>query len=225
MKKTLALMLILTIILVGCKSSSFDGDQVKVDLYLMSFCPFGNQAEEIMEPVYDAIKEAIDFNAHYVIYSNYRGGGPVFCLDDEDKYCSMHGIYELNQGLRELCVANHIGYDEWFDFIKEINKKCTYLNADHCWRDIAKELNLDVDLIQSCEKEEGLSLAAEELALNKQNGVRGSPSLFINGKSYNGQRSPQHYLKAICEQFENEPSGCNKVLATPQVAPSGAGCG
>ena len=75
-----------------------------VKLFTMTFCPYGNQAEDAMHPVVEALKDNIEVEPHYVIYSNYRGGGPQYCLDDENKYCSMHGIQELNQDVRELCV-------------------------------------------------------------------------------------------------------------------------
>ena len=71
------------------------------------------------------------------IYSNYNGGGATYCLDKENKYCSMHGIQELNQGVRELCVQKYQP-DKLWDFVMKINKACSASNADTCWEAVAK---------------------------------------------------------------------------------------
>jgi len=92
-----------------------------VKLFVMSFCPFGNQAEEMLMPVVDLLKDKADIELHYIIYSNYASGYPDYCLDKENKYCSMHGIGELHQDVRELCVWKY-QRDKFWDFVKEINE-------------------------------------------------------------------------------------------------------
>ena len=42
-------------------------DKPKVDLYVMSFCPYGNQAEDTMLPVYGALKDNVEWNIHYIV--------------------------------------------------------------------------------------------------------------------------------------------------------------
>ena len=53
----------------------------QVDFFVMSYCPYGNQAEELIKPVYDQLKGKADFKPRYVIYQNYQGGSKEFCLD------------------------------------------------------------------------------------------------------------------------------------------------
>ncbi|MFA5888255.1 MAG: thioredoxin domain-containing protein, partial [Candidatus Nanoarchaeia archaeon] len=102
----------------------------QIDFYVMSYCPWGNQAEEAIEPVYNLLKGKADFKPHYVFYSNYQGVGPGYCLDAESKYCSMHGVQEANQDIREMCVAKYEGMDAWFNFATDMNTKCSSTNAD-----------------------------------------------------------------------------------------------
>jgi len=196
--------------------------EVKLDFYVMSYCPYGNQAEEAIEPVYRLLKDKVQFNPHYVIYQNYRGGIQDYCIAD-GKYCSMHGIQELNQDIRELCVAKHIGMDEYFDFILEMNEKCNYQNADICWEQVAKDLKIDITKIKSCKEKEGVELAANEFRLNQQLGVSGSPAVFINGIEHNGQRTPQSYLDAVCSKFAGKPDECSQKLAGATAATGGCG--
>lgn len=183
----------------------------QIDFYVMSYCPYGNIAEEAIEPLFRLLEGKADFNPHYVIYSNYQGGGPTYCLDDEDKYCSMHGVQELNQGLRELCVWKYMGESDYFDFVLEMNSACNYQNADVCWEAVADDLELDVAKIKDCEANEWETILADELELNNILGVRGSPTIFIEGANYNGARDPAAYGEVLCEGFDSKPSECAKL--------------
>ncbi|MFC1722505.1 DsbA family protein [Nanoarchaeota archaeon] len=202
----------------------------QIDFFVMSYCPYGNQAEEGIEPVYRLLGDKADFNVRYVIYSNYGGGGPEYCYDEDDQYCSMHGIQELNQNIREKCVQNHMGTSDMFDFMLAMNTECNYQNADTCWEGVAEDLGLDTSVIEKCEKDEALTYLEEDKELNELLGVRGSPSVFVEGKAYNGGRDALGYAQALCAGFENAPVECNaESLATlgsgtPAAAPAG-GCG
>ncbi|MBW2991139.1 DsbA family protein, partial [Candidatus Woesearchaeota archaeon] len=196
----------------------------QIDFFVMSYCPFGNQAEEGIAPVYELLKDKAIFNPKYVIYSNYGGGGPTFCLDDEDQLCSMHGIVELNQNIREACVGKHIGMDEWFEFALEMNEKATSKNADEKWEGVAESLGLDVDVIKTCFEEEGEALMAADKELGDTLGVRGSPTVFIDGESYNGGRTPEAYKQSLCAAFDDAPSECDTVLEGDVEAPAQGSC-
>ncbi len=202
------------------------GDKPQIDFFVMSYCPYGNQAEEAIEKVYQELKDKAVFQPRYVIYSNYRGGGPKYCLDKESKYCSMHGIQELNQNIRERCVYEDMGTKEFFEFTLAMNKKCNAQNADGCWEGVAKELGLDTEKIAKCERERGIEFAKGDKELNDLLKVQGSPTLFIDGQAYNGARTPEGYLSALCAAFDKKPSECD---GTPepvmQEAVPAGGCG
>ena len=190
-----------------------DREKANVKFFVMSFCPFGNQAEFGLEPVYRLLKDKVEWEPHYVIYSNY-GGYPNYCLDEEEKYCSMHGIQELNQDIRELCVWKYYDHDTWWDFVMKVNEKCNSRNADECWEPIAEEIGIDVDKIKDCQENEAVDLLEEELKLNQKYGVRGSPTVFINDVEYRGSRTPEAYKQAICSGFAEPPEECSETLGT-----------
>jgi glutaredoxin len=203
----------------------------QIDFYVMSYCPYGNQAEEGIEPVYQLLKETADFNPHYVVYSNYGGGGPQYCMDDASKYCSMHGAQEMTQGIREICVHKYLGDAAYFKFVLAMNQQCNAGNADSCWENVAKTLKLDTAKIKSCEADEGETIAASELELNKLLGVQGSPTVFVEGQPYGGGRTPADYAAALCAGFETAPDACSASslaklgTATPASTASAGGCG
>ena len=188
-------------------------DVPKVELFVMSFCGWGSQAEELMMPVAKLLKNKANIELHYVIYSNYEGGGPDYCLDEEAKYCSMHGIQELNQGVRELCVQKY-QRDKFWDFVKEINSSCNYRDADSCWEGIAEKVGVDVAQVKTCQKDEALRILTQELELNKKYGISGSPQLIINDIEYMGSRSSEAYKQTICSAFNSPPEECSQVLSS-----------
>jgi len=197
-------------------------DRPEIDLYVMSFCPYGNQAEEAMIPVAELLGDQADIELHYVIYSNYRGGGPNYCLDEESKYCSMHGIQELNQGIRELCVQKYQPEKLW-SFVDVVNQNCSYTNADNCWETLAQEVGINTQTIKNCQANEAVKLLAEEVDLNKEFGIKGSPQLIINGEEYQIARTPESYKQTICAAFTSPPEECSQSLSN-QGGPASGGC-
>jgi len=190
-----------------------EGDnKPQIDFFVMSYCPYGNICEEGIEPVFRNLGDKAIFNPRYVVYENYQGGGDDYCIE-EGKYCSMHGVQELNQGLRELCVKKYMGTGAFFDFVLAMNEKCSYTNADTCWEAVAGELGLDTGTIKTCEEEEGAELAKADRELNVLLGVSGSPTVFIDGSPYNGARTPAAYQAAICAAFDTPPAECNVELS------------
>lgn len=197
----------------------------QIDFFVMSYCPYGNQAEEAIEPVYQLLKDKAIFNPRYVIYSNYGGGGPNYCIDNGN-LCSMHGIQELNQDIREACVNKYLGIGKWFEFALAMNKECNSGNADSCWEGVAKKLGLDFEMIKKCQAEEGVALMRENKALGDKLRVSGSPTVFIDGESYAGARTPEAYKTALCGAFETQPSECSVTLSgASTTTPTTGGCG
>ena len=190
-----------------------DREKPNVKFFVMSYCPFGNQAEKGLEPVYRLLKDKVEWEPHYVIYSDYASGYPDYCLDEENKYCSMHGIQELNEDVRELCMWKYIDHDLWWDFLMKVNDECNSRNVDTCWEPIAKELGIDTEKIKECQEKEAIDLLAKEVELNQKYGVRGSPTVFINDERYSGARTPEAYKKAICSGFINPPEECQQILS------------
>jgi protein-disulfide isomerase len=192
----------------------------QVDFFVMSYCPYGNQAEELLKPVFDALKGQADFVPRYVIYGQGTG-----CYADTDgtQLCSLHGAVELNQNIRELCVYYDLGEQAWFDFAIAMNSKCTSSNADTCWTDVAKTLGYDTAKIQSCFDTNKIKYAREQYDLGAALGVSGSPTLFFEGQKFNGGRTSNDYLSALCAGFDTPPAGCANVIAdTGAVVPAGS---
>ncbi|MFH0875508.1 MAG: GILT family protein [archaeon] len=200
-----------------------------LDFFVMSYCPYGNQAEVAIEPVYQVLKDDALFKPHYIYYENYGGGGASFCIDSGNKYCSMHGVQEANQNVREQCVEAKYGMDGWFKFTLEMNTKCSSKNADTCFESVAKGLSYDTAYIKSCEESNAEKYAAEDARLMTVFGAQGSPAMYINGAEYSEARTAAGIQAALCALFDKKPEGCSADLGSADTAtasaPAAGGCG
>jgi len=197
-------------------------DKTVANLFVMSFCPYGNQAEELMMPVVNLLKDKVDIKLHYVIYENYQGGGADYCMSG-GKYCSMHGIQEVNQDVRELCVQKY-QKDKFWGFVKQINASCTAQNVDACWEGVASATGVNVNEIKTCQKKEATALLQSEVDLAKKYSVSGSPQLIINDTEYTDARTSEGYKTAICSGFNTAPTECSTALGTDSGTTPAGGC-
>lgn len=204
-------------------------DRPKAELFVMSFCPYGNQAEELMKPVADLLGDKADIQLHYIFYNKSQGyTHPDYCYDEAGKYCSMHGIQELNQGVRELCVQKYQP-DKLWGFVSAINSQATVQNVDSKWEAIARSSGVDVDKIKKCQTEEATAILEQEVSLTSdeypvQNPashkgaetikISGSPTILINGVIYDGSRTIDGYKEAICSAFNDAPAECEQEITT-----------
>ncbi len=198
-----------------------DQEKPEVKFFVMSFCPFGQQAEKGLEPVYQLLGDSVDWSPHFVIYEDYRGGGEDYCIDD-GKLCSMHGIDELNENIRQACIGRDYGSDTLWTYLKYVFDNCKLGNINTCWLKAAEAANVDSDAVSACQEADGVALMAAERALNVEYEVRGSPAVFVNGEKFNGGRAPEDYKGAICTGFEDAPTGCEESLGAATGSASGS---
>jgi protein-disulfide isomerase len=201
-----------------------DKDVPDVELYVMSFCPFGVQAENTMKPVFDLLKDKVNFKIRFI--ANVNG-------DDYKSVSSLHGFTEAMEDLRQICIMKYYSKETYWNYLIDFNAKCysSYRDEkalDACWREVAKKFNIDDKRIDDCSKsKEALDLLKVDEQLTTKYGVRGSPTLIINGATYNGARTPEAFKQAVCSGFKNPPSECNQTLEGSTVSTSGpsGGCG
>ena len=190
------------------------------DLYVMSFCPYGTQAETGMGPVVDLLKSKADIRIRYIT---------TISGTTADSVDSLHGPAEANEDLRQICINKYYP-DQFWSYIKIFDEQCYPLwhNAtvlESCQKNTTATLSLDSAKIDTCATgTEGITLLkADETAAGKD-GATASPMLFINGVLYSGARTPDAYKQAICNSFETVPAECSTVLSSASTATSG-GCG
>jgi hypothetical protein len=192
-------------------------DKPKAQFFTMSFCPYGNQAEGMIDNVRKLLGDKIELEPHYVIYSDYAKNGGVkwqdYCTDETEKYCSMHGIQELNQDVREMCVYQNQTSKYW-DFVMAVNLKCTAQDVDTCWEGVANDTGVNASDVKSCFTANRDTILASEAALGTEKEVQGSPTIFINDVAYDAARNPEAFKNALCSSFNDKPKDCDTTLST-----------
>ncbi|MBD3252971.1 hypothetical protein GF386_04520 [Candidatus Pacearchaeota archaeon] len=181
-------------------------DKPVVELFVMSHCPYGTQAEKGMIPVFELLGDKIDSEIKFVYYA-------------------MHGEVEVEEQLTQYCIQKE-QEDKYLDYLKCFLKEG---NGNEC----LTEASIDVSKLNSCRKsadeefdvtknledeESWLSgrfpLFDVHKELNDEYGIGGSPTLVINGQQVSSGRDSASYLSVVCSSFNNPPEECNEELSS-----------
>jgi hypothetical protein len=184
-----------------------------VDLFVMSHCPYGTQAEKGIIPAIEALGNTVDFNLRFVYYA-------------------MHPTYgEVEEQTRQYCIqkeqeAKLIPYLKCF-----LGKTGTSADSEAC----LTEVKIDKTKLNACvtktDKEFAISdnkndqskwlsgsypLFNTDKELNELYNIGGSPTLVVNGKVVTSARDPASYLDTICQGFNDGsvPEACGTQLST-----------
>ncbi len=189
-------------------------DQPVVELFVMSHCPYGTQAEKGILPVVEKLGKAIDFKVKFVYYA-------------------MHGKKELDEQMNQVCIQKEQNgkFREYLAcFLDQGDGEACLTKAGiergilaSCVKALDKEYKITE---QFNDKSTWLSgkypLFDVDKAENEQYGVGGSPSLVVNGQLVSSGRTPAAYLATICAAFNDAPAECDAELSTASY-PAGFG--
>lgn len=186
-----------------------------VELFAMSYCPYGTQMEKAILPVVEKLGDKIDFDLQFVDYA-------------------MHDKKELDENLRQHCIEQ-----------EQPSKLTSYLDCFLMNKDAEKCMNeegVDTSRIESCVQETDQEYKVTEKyndkstykgsypvfgvnkEANEEYNVSGSPTLVINGEKIKAARQPNALLSTICSGFQDKPEECSAQLSSQSPAPGfGAG--
>ena len=93
----------------------------RVDLFVMSQCPYGIMALNAMVGVFEAFEDdELDFHVNYIANETSSAN-----------FQSLHGQGEIDEDIRELCVAKHYP-DDYMNYIWCRNKDIKSTNWQEC---------------------------------------------------------------------------------------------
>ncbi|MCX6768911.1 MAG: hypothetical protein NTY83_03695 [Candidatus Micrarchaeota archaeon] len=196
----------------------------QVQMFVMSYCPYGNQAEGGLVPVIQLLGDSATFEPVYIIYVNASRSGYECTTNEGTEYCSMHGNSELWQDVREKIVFSMYGEKKWAEYVGRANSECTVNNIDTCWATVADETGVNKTAVTAEFEASKFDIIKAEVTKTGQNGVSGSPTIKINGVTFNGGRTAQAYKDAICGAYTTAPEECGQNVSSTATAASGS-CG
>ncbi|MBU0958291.1 MAG: hypothetical protein KKF56_05790 [Nanoarchaeota archaeon] len=169
-------------------------DKPVVELFVMTHCPYGTQAEKGMIPAIEALGDDVDFNIRFVHYYMHEG-------DKQEPY----------ETPRQVCIREEQGakYNDYLMCFLEDG------DSERC----VAEVKVNKAKLDSCVANKAEGFYADDSALSQGYGVGGSPTLVINGVQANSGRDSASYLATICSAM-NEPSeACDEVLSSAAPSP------
>lgn len=169
-------------------------DVPEVDLFVMSYCPYGLQMERGILPVVEALGNKIKFNLKFTSYT-------------------LHGQKEVDENLNQYCIEKNQP-SKLGAYLKCFWKKSTG-TADACM----KTVGINSAQIKSCvaDATKQFNPTEKDFSINKDDntkyGVQGSPTLVVNGTTVSSGRDSASVLKAICSGFTIQPKECSQKLS------------
>ena len=196
-------------------------DEVVVNAFVMSYCPYGLQFLKAYVPVIELLGGKADLQVNFVDYA-------------------MHDKKEIDENSRMYCIQKEQG-EKLTEYLR-----CFVVDGDH--EKCIGELEIDQAKLESCMNSLDEEFKITELYndrstwsngrfpqypvethLNDQYGVGGSPTFVVNGKTISVNRSPEAIKDVICAGFNNPPEECEEELSTtpeqPGLGPLGTGSG
>ncbi|MBI5207121.1 MAG: hypothetical protein HY934_04945 [Candidatus Firestonebacteria bacterium] len=156
-------------------------NKIKLELFVMSYCPYGNNAEEEIYNLIQEFKRFIDFEIKFIID------------EDNNAYTSLHGEAEIEEDLRQLVIKN-IFRDKFWDYLLCRNNNLKKDNYKEC----LLHAGLDPIKIESLIKVNKEKLLRNEVISTNRLREKASPTLFINNKLYKGQIKKEILTREIC---------------------------
>jgi len=183
-----------------------------VKLFVMSYCPFGLQAQKMYLPVYDLLASKADMGVYFVNYI-------------------MHEKMEIDENLTQYCIQKEQTqkYDEYLScFIKEGDSKGCLLasgidenSLSTCANNTDKEFNIYAQYNDKSTWMQGIypKFGVHD-NLNQSYGIGGSPTVVINDEIISiSSRSPEAFKQAVCGSFVSQPEACSQLRSDIAYTP------
>ena len=145
-----------------------------LELFVMSYCPYGVQAEEKIIPIVKEFGDKIDFKLQFIAQEKEDPS-----VQDITPFTSLHGYPEVAENIRQLLIAQEYP-DRYLDYIFCRGKK-----LDKSWEDCAEKLGIDVAKIQELfDSREAEQLFRENIKRAAELGIRASPTILVDGHKF-----------------------------------------
>ncbi len=195
--------------LVDCEDPDCKGTLVcrepkknKLDLFVMSMCPYGTKALDAVDKVLEVFGKNIDLDIYYI--GNEKNG----------KLTSMKGQSEVDENIRQLCAMKY--YPKNHKYMEYITCRNKNIRSPK-WKSCAKD-GIKPEVIEKCSTgEEGKKLFAESLKVPQKLGFGASPTWLANNKHKFSGIDANRVQQMFC-RYNPENPGCEKKIEKDKEA-------
>jgi hypothetical protein len=195
-----------------------ESETPRVDLFVMSECPYGVPAQQAMIdaksliPGFELIMHYIgnvysetEWNALSTEYQNYyEQYGMCEQKTNNKYYCSLHGPGEVENNIAQLCAMNY--YEDWTSFIEaHINNNMNISKA-------IQEVGYNETLMNECINSEiGWDLYEEDITIAEERLIGSSPTYVYDNVIRADQLLLMNGPAGLLCTLHEELSGCESV--------------
>ena len=166
----------------------------EVELFVMSYCPFGVEAEKELLPWLDKkFGDRVNFTLQFIASLETSEDS-----DDSEtlKFRSLHGQLEVVENIRQVVIAEYYP-EKLTDYV--------LCRADHLkesWQICAQKVGLDIGKINHIvESNEGKQLFAENIKRSKALNISSSPTVVVDGVVVDRELVHKSTRKGVCTAF------------------------
>ncbi len=189
---------------------SAKSDKPTVELFVMSYCPYGTQMEKGILPALAALGNKIDFQLKFVDYA-------------------MHGQQELAENLTQYCIASEQNskLQAYLGCFLQAGDSASCLSSaginktklDSCVSQTDQKYKVTSNFTNNVGYQGSYPSFNVFKADNEKYGVSGSPTLVIDGQSIQSGRDSASLLATICSAFNTPPAACDTALSSATPGP------
>lgn len=184
-------------------------DKPQVDLYVMSYCPFGVLAEKNFIPALELLGDKISFNLYFI------------ASEQNNVFGSLHGQKEVEEDLRQVCIMKNYPST----YLKYISCQVPNFEAGKdlgtTYETCLTQNSMDIQLIKTCYVSEGAQLLRENIKSAQEKNVQGSPTWEVNGVRKVGADPSESFKGVVCSAFNTAPEECGQTLSTTSTSAAG----
>jgi len=164
-----------------------DDQKAKLELFVMSYCPFGVRAENALEKIMAEFGSKLDLQLYFIAQSkatdSHTADSASASADKPlDSFASLHGPQEVEEDFRQVLIQKHFP-----------EKLVPYLNLRNQniktsdWKECATKAGIDLKKMEEfIAAKESQQLFKENLTRAQLINIHASPTLFINNVRYQG---------------------------------------
>ncbi|MBN1593130.1 MAG: hypothetical protein JW941_07800 [Candidatus Coatesbacteria bacterium] len=157
--------------------------KVRLDLYMMSFCPHSKPAFRTLFQVEKALGDVVDPHVFYLVRFNEEGG-----LD------ALYGEDEIEEDRRRLCIMR-TQQDKFLSYVACRDSSVSGTS----WEECAASVGIDTAALSECLGSDYTDKMLKSMAARAERlRVNASPTLYINNQRFNERIDKTLLMRKVC---------------------------
>ncbi|MEW6379200.1 MAG: hypothetical protein AB1611_06300 [bacterium] len=155
-----------------------NGRRARLDLFVMSYCPFGVRAEKALDRIMAEYGSKLDLQLYFIAQSRTDSTSDKLA----DSFTSLHGLPEVEEDFRQVLIQKHFP-EKLLPYLRLRNENIKTTD----WKECATKAGIDLQKLEELIAAKGSQqLFRENLVKAQTMNIHASPTLFIDNVRYQG---------------------------------------